>query len=212
MYKLQQKETCPLCGSLANPFHKDEFFKCGNCRGIFRSKDSLLSPTEEKRRYENHNNDVNDSGYRAFVSPIVDAVMKSFTTDSLGLDFGSGTGPATSKMLQENGYVIKQYDPFFQNDVNVLNLKYDYIVSCEVIEHFHNPAKEFKLLKSLLRPNGHLFCMTLIYDESIDFSDWYYKNDPTHVFFYQEKTLEWVKENFGFSGLSIEGRLIELKV
>jgi hypothetical protein len=50
--------------------------------------------------------------------------------------------------------------------------------------------------------------MTDIYDESIDFDKWYYKNDPTHIFMYQRRTFEWIKVNFGFSRVEIEDRLI----
>ena len=47
--------------------------------------------------------------------------------------------------------------------------------------------------------------MTDLYDESIGFHKWYYKNDPTHVFIYQKKTIEWIKNNIGFSDVKIEG-------
>ena len=32
--------------------------------------------------------------------------------------------------------------------------------------------------------------MTNFYNDSIDFEDWYYRKDPTHVVFYTEQTLE----------------------
>jgi hypothetical protein len=50
--------------------------------------------------------------------------------------------------------------------------------------------------------------MTLLYSKDIDFDTWFYRNDETHVFFYQAKTLEWIKNNFAFSRLEIEKRLI----
>jgi SAM-dependent methyltransferase len=103
---------------------------------------------------------------------------------------------------------IKQYDPFFHKYPELLNEKYDYIASCEVVEHFHYPDKEFELLKKLLLPNGMLFCMTDIYNPTIDFANWYYKNDPTHVFIYQKETFEWIKTTFNFSDLTIDKRLV----
>jgi 2-polyprenyl-3-methyl-5-hydroxy-6-metoxy-1,4-benzoquinol methylase len=48
--------------------------------------------------------------------------------------------------LEDDGYKIKQFDPFFHNDIAVLRRSYDYIVCCEVIEHFHSPSKEFELI------------------------------------------------------------------
>jgi len=50
--------------------------------------------------------------------------------------------------------------------------------------------------------------MTDIYHDDINFHDWYYKNDATHVFFYHPQSLKYIKEKFGFSDVSIDGRLI----
>jgi len=128
----------------------------------------------------------------------------------LGLDFGSGTGPVISKLLSDWGYEINQFDPFFDNNLEALKPTYDYVACCEVIEHFHAPAGEFRLLHSLLKPGGRLYCMTHLYSESITFDNWYYMRDPTHAFIYQAETLTWIKENVPFSELEIEGRLIVL--
>jgi len=78
-----------------------------------------------------------------------------------------------------------------------------------VIEHFHHPFNEFQLLKGLLNPNGKLYCMTDIFSETKDFATWYYKNDPTHVIFYTEKTLQWIQKNIGFKRVTIENRLVQ---
>lgn len=202
------KENCPLCGNISYLFYKDEFLKCNTCSGIFRSSKYLLDPVEEKRRYEKHNNDVFDERYQLFVSPITNAVQKDYNTNSIGLDFGAGPGPVISKVLGDNGYLLKQYDPFFSDNPEVLKVSYDYIVCCEVIEHFHSPGKEFTLLRSLLKPGGRLYCMTHLYSSEVDFGNWYYKNDNTHVFLYQHKTLQWIKNRFTFSQLSVNERLI----
>lgn len=204
-------ENCPLCKSKSEVFYnapKQLFFCCNTCSGIFLSRKLLPTDEEEIERYQYHNNDVNDLNYQKFVSPIVDTVKANFNTTHKGLDFGAGTGPVLSKMLQEAGYKIKQYDPFFHNYPELLNEKYDYIASCEVIEHFHHPYNEFELLKQLLLPNGKLICMTDIYNPTIDFGNWYYKNDPTHVFIYQQETLKWIKATFSFSALEVKNRLI----
>ena len=78
----------------------------------------------------------------------------------------------------------------------------------EEVRIFHNPKKEFILLKKLLLENGKLYCMTDVYNEDIDFHNWRYKNDQTHIFIYHEKTIHWIKEQFGFLNVTIEGRLI----
>jgi len=202
---------CPLCHSEASLFHENEHrihYQCPTCFGIFADTKSRPSETIEKKHYKKHNNDVEDKGYQEFVSPITDSIRKDFDTKHKGLDFGAGTGPVLSKILKDNGYSIVQYDPYFHNYPELLTHQYDFIASCEVIEHFYSPHKEFSLLKKLLKPNGKLYCMTHIYDESIDFNKWYYKNDPTHVFIYHQKTLSWIQKEFRFSQLCINNRLI----
>lgn len=201
-------KTCPLCHTPASPSPIKHFFDCQVCRGRFRDPLCNLTPDNEKARYESHNNDVNDKRYQDFVSPITNAVLKDFTPDHKGLDFGAGPGPVIAKMLEDQNYQVAKYDPFFHNHPEVLKQTYDYIISCEVIEHFNNPAKEFKLLKSILNPDGKIYCMTHLLDDEVDFNNWYYKNDPTHVFFYREETVAWIKETFGFKDSWIEGRLI----
>lgn len=201
-------EICPLCNHHGDLYHKNEFFLCRTCHGIFRSEKYLLSPARERSRYEKHNNDVNDKGYQRFVSPITNAVQKECSIDDVGLDFGAGTDSAVSKILRDNNYNIKQYDLFFHNHPELLQQTYDYIICCEVIEHFHNPKKEFALLKQLLKPHGTLYCMTDIYNPTITFSSWYYKDDETHVFIYQKKTLEWVQNHFKFNMMTINQRLV----
>jgi SAM-dependent methyltransferase len=168
---------------------------------------SYIAAEAEKQRYEAHNNDVEDPRYQKFVAPIVAAVQAHYTNNSTGLDFGAGTGPVITKMLEDDGYQIALWDPFFHPNATVLETHYDFIVCCEVIEHFHKPDEEFKQLYKLLKPGGRLFCKTdLLPDTS--FKDWYYITDPTHVIFYSEGSLRWIQENFGFSEVQIDGRLI----
>lgn len=208
-------KNCPLCNNISTVFYKNIkqlYFQCNNCKGIFIDSNLVLSKEYEKLRYEEHNNDVEDVKYQEFVSPITKSIIKDFTPNDKGLDFGAGTGPVVSKILIDNKFNIQLYDPYFHNYPNLLKEKYNYIVCCEVIEHFNNPDKEFFLLKSLLLPESKLFCMTDIYNDSIDFNAWYYKNDATHVFIYCEETILWIKKNYGFSDVIIDGRLVIFSV
>lgn len=205
--------NCRLCNSKGVSFfdsRSKRYYRCLNCLSVFLNPKDYLSQEEEKKRYLEHNNDVEDSGYQAFVRPLVSAVCRFFKPESCGLDFGAGTGPVAAKLLSKAGYQVELYDPFFWNNPCLLKKNYDYIVCSEVIEHFKNPADEFKLLKSLLKPNGRLFCFTDLYSDEVDFSSWYYKNDPTHVFFYHEKAFDWIKSAYGFTACQRQGRLINL--
>lgn len=203
---------CILCEAKADFFEtwrKNKYYKCQKCSSIFLDPKNYINYKKEKERYEEHNNDVYDKNYQNFVWPLVKAVLKDYTKNHRGLDFGAGTGPVITKLLKDQSYNIKIYDPFFANYPEKLGDKYDYIVVCEVVEHFHNPLKEFKLLKSLLKPGGSLYIKTELYSEAIDFLSWTYKNDITHVFFYHEKALKWIKSECGFSELKIEKDFIK---
>lgn len=166
----------------------------------------------EKARYDHHDPDVFNPGYRRFVSPVVNEVVSRLNKESNGLDFGSGNGPVVSVMLQELGYHIVQYDPFYAPDKSVLEYRYDYVVCCEVMEHFHRPKEEFERLLQLLNPEGVLVCMTHIYRPDIDFASWYYKNDKTHVFFYTPESIEYISKAFGFRRVEIKERVIVFTV
>jgi len=206
---------CPLCHTQSSVEYgttgKVLFLKCHECALVFKSIEFFPSEEKEKSRYLLHKNDVNDSKYQKFVAPIVSAISKQYSTQSIGLDFGAGSGPVAAKLLKDKGYSIAFYDPFFYPNKEVLLTTYDFIICCEVMEHFHEPKKEFELLRKLLKPKGRLYCMTQLLPTPAKFKDWNYKNDPTHVVFYSEENLTWIKEHFDFSEVNIENRLIIFK-
>lgn len=205
---------CILCQNTTTNrlgcIHDIEYHQCNQCHCTFKDEKHFPDATTEKSRYLLHNNDVKDVNYQKFVQPIVQSVFENFENTEIGLDFGAGTAPVISSILLKKGYEIHQYDPFFHPDPSALSRKYDFIVCCEVVEHFHEPWKEFDRLYQLLKPNGLLFCMTELLPEPQLFNDWYYKNDPTHVIFYSEKTLDWIKLHYNFSTLKVDGRLFVL--
>ncbi len=208
------QNTCSLCNEPLKYYaisRKKEYLICKNCGGVQMDPKYYISKEKEKARYELHNNDIFDLQYQAFVSPITNYIANNFKAEMLGLDFGAGTGPVITELLKKKNYSIQLYDPLFWNDREVLNRKYDYIFACEVIEHFHNPKKEFDLLFSLLKPKGQLIIMTYLYNDSIDFSNWFYKNDETHVFFYTKKTLDYLKSFYNYQDLILDNRLIVFK-
>jgi SAM-dependent methyltransferase len=202
---------CSLCNNPTKEFYREEhriFVRCDLCSGIMLLPEFYVDPTAEKNRYEEHNNDVNDPRYQKFVSPITTAVSASFPNTATGLDYGCGTGPVAAVQLQEQGYKVNLFDPFFENHPQNLQQQYDFIICCEVMEHFFDPHKEFRLLARLLNPGGKLYCKTSLFNDDQDFGSWYYKNDPTHVFLYSFESLLWIKDNFKLRKLQIEPKLI----
>lgn len=171
-----------------------------------------LTSELEKKRYELHNYDINDAGYRNFTAPLINAVINDFSPQHSGLDYGCGRVPVISEILKENGYLIKIYDPFFHPDTDAFEDKYDYIICCEVFEHFRHPEKELIKLKNLLKSNGKLYIMTHIYAEPTDFSKWYYRNDPTHVFIAQPETFKYIEKEFRMKIVSMNDRLVIFEI
>ena len=89
-----------------------------------------------------------------------------------------------------------------------MSRKYDFIVCCEVMEHFFQPFQEFQALFKCLRPQGKLICKTHMFEKGMDFDSWYYKDDPTHVFIYQAETVHWIKNNYLLKDFKINDRVI----
>nr|WP_319472479.1 class I SAM-dependent methyltransferase [uncultured Sphaerochaeta sp.] len=205
---MHKTQDCPLCGCPAIPLIQSgpsSYAHCPLCKGISMDRDQLLGPKEEWDFYLGHNNDVHDSRYQNFVRPLVNLIELRQNPSHKGLDFGAGSGPVISHMLQERGYSMYLYDPFFYPNLSVLETQYRFIVACEVIEHFHNPGSSFGQLLRLLEPRGTLYCRTTLIPDQIGFDRWHYKNDATHVFFYHEETVAWIAQNI----LSCEYTIID---
>ncbi len=194
--------NCPLCQSTeCSHFHYNkngdrDFFRCSNCNLRFSDPNKLLSSTEEKDQYDRHNNDIYDSGYRQFLSKVFDPVCEQKGTDSIGLEFGCGPGPALATMFKEAGYAIDLYDLYYHPDDSVFSKKYDFITTTEVFEHLYNPTEVLETLLSLLKSDGILVIMTQFALSDEAFKTWWYINDPTHVIFFSTETFEWLAAKY----------------
>lgn len=204
--------SCPLCDSQGKVFFESSlhrFYQCEHCLCLFRPQEDWPTRDEEQTRYLEHLNQVDDPRFQQFVAPITERVRALFEPSAKGLDFGAGHAPVITFVLQQAGYDIAAYDPLFFNQTELLNNKYDYVCSCEVVEHFHFPKQGFAQLRDLIVTAGKLFIKTYLYDESIDFARWNYKNDPTHVIIYHRDTMPYIQRTFGFSDVEVGEKLIE---
>jgi SAM-dependent methyltransferase len=204
-------KACPLCEHPLTKKKDEVYYDCETCRALVKDPNQFPTPAEEKGRYLEHHNDVDDPRYQKFTSPIHSFVLEHYAPYHKGLDFGSGTGPVISKILSDKGYNIVQYDPIFAPDEDLLDGRYDYIACCEVVEHLHYPAREFERLREMLNPGGRLLIMTFLYHESIDFKNWVYRNDDTHVFIFRKETMEYVAHLFDFEIEVLEKRFVVLR-
>lgn len=167
---------------------------CRKCDLVFVKPDERLPPVEEKKRYDNHENNPHDDQYRSFLHQLFDPLHIRLKPGSSGLDYGSGPGPTLSLMFEEAGYSMSIFDPFYANEVNVFDKNYDFITTTETVEHFYNPGNEFEKLWNILKPGGFFGIMTLLRPEDQSFADWHYIRDETHVSLYSKKTFRWLAD------------------
>jgi len=158
-----------------------------------------LSRSEEKARYDLHRNDPYDTGYRSFLSSLVEPLLERVPAGSEGLDFGCGPGPALPVMLHEQGFSMTVYDPFYAPDESVWLRTYDFITATEVLEHLCRPAEELDRLWGVLRPGGWLGIMTKLLPDHESFHNWNYISDSTHVCFFCLATFEYIAVHWNVS-------------
>lgn len=188
--------ACPLCTSHhIEHYHQDKkraYQRCQQCELIFVPNEYHLAHAQEKQVYDFHENSPQDAGYRKFLNKLLVPLAQRLTPQAEGLDFGCGPGPTIKPMMEEQGFSISNYDIYYANDPAILSRRYDFITCTEAIEHFSQPGKELSLLDSLLESGGFLGIMTKRATTRDAFSKWHYKNDPTHICFFSEKTFHWI--------------------
>ncbi len=200
---------CPLCGAAPRrrfSARTRALSECGLCRLVYADKSEFLSPERLKERYLFHENSIENDGYRAFLSRVIDAARPHWRPGARGLDFGCGPGPVLSTLAGREGLVMTDYDPIF-HDVP-LDPPYDIIFSTECFEHFEEPARDIARVAALLREGGLLCIMTEAWNETTDFGSWYYAADPTHVSFYSRETFDHVCRTFGLKWLTGDGKRV----
>jgi hypothetical protein len=186
---------CPLCSNdelteIKPDNDKRNYYQCQQCFLIFADRKHHLSPKDEKHRYAQHNNGIDQPGYVNFLSQVIDPALNYINNDMVGCDYGCGPVPTLSKLVEREGIRCHDYDPLFE--FNPPLEKYDFIFSTECFEHFFNPKEDFVNIDSLLKVEGYLMIMTLQYKSPDQFQDWFYKKDYTHVSFYHKNTFKYI--------------------
>jgi SAM-dependent methyltransferase len=189
---------CPLCTSINTQFfHRDNrrsYNRCLTCDLVFVESQFLPSIEAERSEYNLHQNLDDDQGYLTFLDRARLPILEKCQPNSLGLDYGCGPNPVLAKRLAADGFQMSFYDPLFYPHLD--KGPFDFIVSTEAIEHFHNPKKEWQRWMELLNQDGSLFIMTKRWLSLEKFKSWHYKNDQTHVSFFHENTFRYLAENY----------------
>jgi hypothetical protein len=200
--------NCLLCQTDSNPFELDTFM-CPKCSLVFKDPAGFWSQEQDTARYTTHNNNSADQGYVEFLKKIIPPLTPFLPPKFNALDFGCGPGPTLSLLLEEIGGVVENYDPIFFPDAYLLIPEtYNLVTSTEVVEHFKSPKQDWDLLAGLVKDHGVLAIMTLLYSSEIDYKSWWYKNDGTHVVFYQKETMEYLAKEYNLDILYTDNKSI----
>ena len=197
--------NCHICNKKSEGFvvkrkkWEKIYYKCPRCEYIFIDPKELLNTKEELGRYEEHNNSIEDSGYRNYFKDFIEYSMEGVDKDASILDYGSGPQPVLASVMEELGYTnVSIYDKYFTKEELDPNKKYDLITSTEVVEHIYEPMDTFRDLANRLVSGGRLVIMTNFHLNDMEhFRKWWYTNDPTHVVFYNVKTMEYIADFLG---------------
>ncbi|MCJ8277211.1 MAG: class I SAM-dependent methyltransferase [Bdellovibrionales bacterium] len=183
------------------------YYHCPDCDLVFRDPETYLAHDEEKARYETHNNSIENEGYVRFLSPVVENLIPYLKEGSEGLDYGSGPGPILDILFSRKGFKVSNFDPYFNNDEEVVSRTYDFVTCTEVIEHLYKPYEVLKKMDHCLKEEGYLLLMTDPQPGKDKFLNWGYRMDNTHVCFYSKKTMEWISQNLNYELISSEGKI-----
>lgn len=195
--------NCPLCNSHAEQTfvaNGRSYHSCSTCGFVYMDENDRLNADDEKKRYSFHQNSIDDEGYVTFLGRVIEPMMKYLSAGMKGLDYGCGPNPVLAQIIKDKGFECDFYDPFFFPQCD-FGAKYDFIFATECFEHFFNPRHELDKICTMLNSDGRLGIMTEFLPQNTDFADWYYKNDPTHVCFYDRKSIGYICEKYNFKEL-----------
>lgn len=195
---------CPICEFTNNLSHFKTYssrcifrggqlirHQCPNCGVIFGTQRMLaLSSEELEHEYREHyacydEGDSTDSELRAFqyLQP---------TPEGIYLNFGCGKWSETVSQLRNQGYNVFGFEPYasesFRDDCIIQSfeelkkLKFDGIMSNDVLEHLRYPEQTLSFLASLLKDRGCMVHATPCYRYSHEYTRF-------HLFFFTGHSL-----------------------
>ncbi len=167
-----------------------DYWQCKLCKATMLNPVHYISSNKEKKHYLKHNNEIDDTRYRDFLTNLIEPLKDKICVNDIGLDYGCGYAPALADILKKDGFNIELYDPFFFKNENIFFRKFNFITCSEVVEHFFKPYEEFNKIDGLLTGKSWFAVMTSFMTEDYLFKNWYYRRDPTHVVFYKKITFK----------------------
>ncbi|WMP19418.1 class I SAM-dependent methyltransferase [Thiothrix lacustris] len=175
---MQEYTQCTLCdtpktvsqttlkasiASSEREFENEKFtvWQCKNCQSIHALEGVDLAHYYSK--YGLHEQNEPDSVTRFFFGRKLKWLEKAgIRKDQAILDYGCGGGHFL-RFMKEKGYTNAHgYDPFTEQfaDKNILDWRYDMVMSSDVIEHDIDVVSHLETLMRLTTPNGAVYIET----------------------------------------------------
>jgi len=197
---------CPLCHSKTDPFIEAAgrtYRNCKTCWLISVPPEHLIPENEEKERYLEHENSLDNPGYVQMFMDKIQLLPSYCPKVRTVLDFGCGYEPVLVSLLNREGYRAEGFDFFFHPEWPS-DKTFDLVISTETFEHLKDPARELDRIEKVIAPGGYLAVMTQFYPAShgepdpTEFAKWYYQRDPTHIRFFSPETFRWLEGHKNF--------------
>ncbi len=194
--------NCHICNKSIDSFVHEKtnitYYHCIDCEYIFKSPECHQDFSRQKERYNLHENDENDEGYKAYFQRFLDFTLPLIGQPETALDFGCGRSSLLASLLEKEGMDCDYYDPIYHPNTMNDSKKYELIVSTEVFEHLHQPREVFLSLLERLEEDGYLALQTQFHPNDVEaFKKWYYHQDPTHIVFFTAQTFRVLCEIYG---------------
>ena len=217
-------EVCPFCGGLlAGHWVEPAFSKCQSCRLVIANP--FPEPEELNSLYKDSWEDPSANTWETggtrpdlavqYVSQLFDQLDVDPGTPGLRiLDFGAGRGTLMAELEARGGLDVYGVDPYGADELARVglrayrdlkdlhpDLRFDGIISMDVIEHLPAPWETLRDLKGKLKPGGWLYISTPNPDglnARLNGQRWREAQKPGHILFLGTATLSKMFDHAGY--------------
>ncbi|HIP52079.1 MAG TPA: class I SAM-dependent methyltransferase [Campylobacterales bacterium] len=193
-------KICQASTSLIKDSKKELiYYRCSICGFVFLDDRYIVNEIEEKKKYDQHNNSLENEGYVQMFEDFIDLSIEPYRKHiQRVLEFGSGPEPVLAELLKRRNLEVDIYDLYYSPKKVYENKSYDLITSTEVFEHLSKPLEVLELLVEHTNKNGYIALMTKFPPkDDKEFLAWWYRRDPTHISFFTPESFEVMAEKVG---------------